>query len=139
MEEFRMEKIKIKGWACELYRLFYIAINDEEPPRNESLFVYLSLIANSVLVFVTTMILLYPISIWILDERSKYKNRNEMISELSETFGKPIFYCWLVLNTIALGYCLFNYTIITIAIISVIIAIAFCSKLKIELVCANKA
>ena len=139
MEEFRMEEIKIKGWICELYRIFFIAINDEEPPGNESLFTYLFLIVNSVLGFVMAMIFLYLISIGILDKRSDYKNKSEMISELSEAFGKPIFHCWLAMNATAFVYFLFNYTIITIAIISIITVAILCSKLKVELVCANKA
>lgn len=138
MEEFRMKEIKIKRWICELYRIFFIAVNDREPPRNESLLTYLFLIASSALGFIMAMILFYPILIVILDKRSDYKNKEEMISELSEAFGKPMFYCWLTINAIAFVYCLLNCTAITVAIVGIIIAIAFCSKLKVELVCANK-
>ena len=134
-----MTKIKIKGWICELYRLFYIAINDQEPPRNESLLTYLFLIVSSMMGFVGAMIFLYLILIGILDARSDYKNKNEMITELSEAFGKPIFCCWLIMNVIVFGYCLFNYAVITCVVVGIIITIAFCSKLKVELVCANKA
>jgi len=134
-----VEEIKIKGWICELYRIFFVAINDEEPPRNESLFTYLFLLINSVLAFILAMIFFYLILIRILDKRSDYKNKNEMILELSEAFGKPMFHCWLIINIIAFGYCLLNYTIITCVIIGITIAIASCLKLKIELVCANKA
>jgi len=128
-----MKKIKIKGWICELYRMFYVLVYVEEPDKSASLLECVSHIIFSPFVLVSEIIFFYIISIIILCTEQNNKKRVKEIFDLKEELGKLSFCGWSIINITVLGYCLLNYTII----ISIIIAIALCSKLKVELVCAN--
>ena len=135
-EQFKMTQIKVTGWLNGLYKMLYFLMYAQKPEKTASVLNHINDITSIPFILFSRIMCSYIYFISSLSEQTHKKRIAEMLYCKNE-IGNVSFACWLILNTIIIGYILFNYTLVAIAAVSIICVIISLSKINVKLDCGT--